>query len=272
MNRRCGFSLIELLVVIAVISILAGITFPVYARVKDDSYRNSDLSNLRQLGTALNLYKADQEAFPPAILGYATGYSNFTPSDADIVPARELAGGLYPRRVPNLETLRPAYNRLQGDTERLFTTAVWPEQPVEGNADPLARQRFGPNDGPVSRCVGAALQPNYYYRVSGFDVANVQSPSGARTELRYTLFWSGYSVPSTCNPVDASGSAADDPRQLGYSDPPGNTVVTWNSYFREYDNGVPTFGGRREQVLFLDGSAKAYESREVAKANWQFRP
>src|SRR5580700_9011458 len=92
MKLNKGFTLIELLVVIAIIAILAAIIFPVYSRVKDSAYRSSDMANMNSIRTALQMYRADQGGYPPALLGYATGYSNFAPSAADIVPANLVAG------------------------------------------------------------------------------------------------------------------------------------------------------------------------------------
>ena len=60
-----GFTLIELLVVIAIIAILAAILFPVFAQAKAAAKKTSSLSNLKQLGTALNIYGADNEDLSP---------------------------------------------------------------------------------------------------------------------------------------------------------------------------------------------------------------
>jgi len=54
--RKRGFTLIELLVVIAVIAILAAILFPVFISARESSKRSKCMSNLKNLGRAINLY------------------------------------------------------------------------------------------------------------------------------------------------------------------------------------------------------------------------
>jgi prepilin-type N-terminal cleavage/methylation domain-containing protein len=58
---RRGFTLIELLVVIAIIAILAAILFPVFAQAKLAAKKTHDLSNIKQIGVALNLYAMDYD-------------------------------------------------------------------------------------------------------------------------------------------------------------------------------------------------------------------
>lgn len=268
-RRRKAFTLIELLVVIAIIAILSAIIFPVFARMKDSAYKSGDLSNMNSIRTAMQLYRADQGAYPPTILGYATGYSNFVPSAADIIPANQVVGALYPKRIDSLQTLRPAYIRPLGTSlEREFTRAVWPNRVASDPtfADAKAVQRYGPADGFVSRCFGSptpALTVNWYYRVSGYDVAQIKAGLTSRVELHYAPFWTANTVPTTCSPIDAIGSGTDDPRQLGYSEPPENTVVTWNSFFRDYDTNGNVQRVKKDIVLFLNGGARPYDSAEV---------
>lgn len=54
-----AFTLIELLVVIAIVAILASLLFPVMARAKSSAKKTGDLSQLRQIATAIALYRDD---------------------------------------------------------------------------------------------------------------------------------------------------------------------------------------------------------------------
>ncbi len=60
-TTRRGFTLIELLVVIAIIAILAAILFPVFARAREAARKATCQSNLRQLGTATQMYVQDHD-------------------------------------------------------------------------------------------------------------------------------------------------------------------------------------------------------------------
>ena len=74
MERRSAFTLIELLVVIAIIAILAAILFPVFAQAKEAAKKSAGLSQMKQIGTALNMYAADWDDGIPTWDSYYAVY------------------------------------------------------------------------------------------------------------------------------------------------------------------------------------------------------
>ena len=66
-RRLHAFTLIELLVVIAIIAILAALLLPAIAKSKEHGKSAACLSNLRQLGLALQLFVADNDNKMPVM-------------------------------------------------------------------------------------------------------------------------------------------------------------------------------------------------------------
>lgn len=81
-TRRSGFTLIELLVVIAIIAILAAILFPVFAQARAKARQTVCLSNLKQIGTAVQMYTQDYDEVYPQ-----TGWQGPCTNPADGVTA-----------------------------------------------------------------------------------------------------------------------------------------------------------------------------------------
>ncbi|HEY3780751.1 MAG TPA: prepilin-type N-terminal cleavage/methylation domain-containing protein [Fimbriimonadaceae bacterium] len=304
--KRVGFTLIELLVVIAIISILAAIIFPAAMRAKDAAYRSSDMSHLNELRSALQLYRVDQGGYPPEL--FTTIPYSATPPP--ITAADQTQGYLYPKRVSSLSTFQPGYdhaNSLQVvggincGTAGNAPCVYWPG-PIPTGSATCNTQAYGYNtvlavnpQFPVtmnpssSTCTTDGVgtlncnPPQEFYLADGYDVAPVLEPNGAtQYESHYALFWTGYGLGSQlgsgtwCTNTGAStgvpGSASDQLNQLGYNNPPDSTVITWDTFFRDYTGNVPTPGEKRDVVLFIGGNAKMYDSATVANAPWNFTP
>ncbi|MFN3648314.1 MAG: type II secretion system protein [Armatimonadota bacterium] len=58
---RRAFTLLELLVTVAILSVLAGMLFPVCAQVREKARQSTCLSNLRQVGMGLQMYLQDSD-------------------------------------------------------------------------------------------------------------------------------------------------------------------------------------------------------------------
>ena len=73
--KEQAFTLIELLVVIAVISILAALLFPVFAKAREKARQTACLNNERQIGMAIMQYTGDYDECLPMRTPAAERYS-----------------------------------------------------------------------------------------------------------------------------------------------------------------------------------------------------
>ncbi len=64
-RNRCGFTLIEMLVVIAIIALLASLIVPTTSRALQSAKATKCLSNLRQIGQAMQIYLIENKEIYP---------------------------------------------------------------------------------------------------------------------------------------------------------------------------------------------------------------
>ncbi|MBM3463764.1 MAG: prepilin-type N-terminal cleavage/methylation domain-containing protein [Armatimonadetes bacterium] len=73
-RKRKGFTLIELMIVIAIIAILAAILVPNFIRARAQGQVTACKSNLKNIGTALEMYSTDSSGrFPSQLTSLTTG-------------------------------------------------------------------------------------------------------------------------------------------------------------------------------------------------------
>lgn len=85
-SKRSGFTLIELMIVIAIIAILAAILVPNFIRARAQGQLTSCKSNLKNIGTALEMYSTDYGG------RYPTTMPILTPNYLRVIPTCPSAG------------------------------------------------------------------------------------------------------------------------------------------------------------------------------------
>jgi general secretion pathway protein G len=81
LKRQKGFTLVELVVVIVVMSVLTGVAIPGYITLKDRARESGTKSSMRNVATALELYRIEEGGYPasgPGLLA-EEGYINIVP-------------------------------------------------------------------------------------------------------------------------------------------------------------------------------------------------
>lgn len=191
-----GFTLIELLVVIAVIAILAALLLPAMARAKQKTIQINCISNLKQLGHALQLYVDDNEDRLPGplwngmqasfdansseeILYYLHPYLGIrqAPDEPMVVAVAACPG--YMRNAPGINSLSDMEGRicylLNPNVDPLPGTWVCPFGYPNPQQQPLRQNG-----------VGQFGSPAELFAISDVDKCNVTDPTvGWWSDLPY---------------------------------------------------------------------------------------
>ncbi|PJE76265.1 hypothetical protein COV04_00060 [Candidatus Uhrbacteria bacterium CG10_big_fil_rev_8_21_14_0_10_48_11] len=119
---RKGFTLIELLVVIAIIALLSTLAVVALNNARTKSRDAKRVSDIKQIQTALELYYADQAAYPKATAAVTLGDSG-TSCLSTSGFAATCSGTTYMGQVPN-DSNATGYNYLSanGTTYDIFFT------------------------------------------------------------------------------------------------------------------------------------------------------
>ena len=152
MHHRPGqiaaFTLVEILIVIAVIAILAALMFSVASQAKSKSLETVDISNMRQVYTALCLYEQDHNETNPVTLMYLKDYGGSeaifrSPKD----PIKDHIAGGFPARLFTRDRQRSPFRisyAFLGSIESWSTTPeVWQAARAQSTMGILACTWYG---------------------------------------------------------------------------------------------------------------------------------
>ena len=235
-NKR-AFTLVELLTVIAIIAVLAAIIFPVMSSVKEKARQSTCMSNLRQIGQAMQIYKMDNKKYPD-ILGAAIGYDPNNPTELLPFQNRMNSGGLYGDYIKSPQVFHCPTSQLI-DTKDYATY-----ENKDNNTATVSVYSYDSYDFHV-------VDPNEYTDVDGHRLyTNVSE--------RYSTSW-----------ADTQGTLSDSEyaRQLKFRNPPAETVVTWCSNHATDPEGDNPSG--ISIVLFLDGHTDIKQASELKDLRWR---
>jgi prepilin-type N-terminal cleavage/methylation domain-containing protein len=242
-DSRAGFSLIELLTVIAIIAILAAIIFPIAGSVRRSAQEAQVISNLQAIQTSLGIYKQDEHGYPPT-LGPIIFNSGGVSTQFN---------GMYP------EFLK--------DKGAFFSPANEADRNTQYSVDLLSSLNYVAGRSGMPAGINDPVLNNNGGMFYGWDNmdGHVKLDPNDPTRGTYILHYSRYRTWNRNDP--------DYKRQLGFRNPPEDTVVTWNDSFVNRPNGVDQSG--EYLVLFLNGTVKKFtvaQVKAVDGAVWRLKP
>lgn len=243
-----AFSLIEVLTVIGIIALLLAILFPVFSRAREQARQTACISNMHDIYVAANLYRQDNEVYPPILLGLpenADGTFWQPGGDAPVPAGRIRSGYLYPAYVKNIDTFHCPNNPIADQT--ILVQAQFP-----ATAGFTGYATYGSHGIEASD----PTAPLPYY---AFDSYDISAALGQTT---------GYEVVYSRDWTNAEGHGldprSDHPNQLKYPNPPQDqTILTWcNYHVRSGSDKCP--------VILASGTARTVNWREIQARGWNW--
>jgi len=288
-SHEAGFSLIELLTVIAIISVLAAILFPLAGTVREQARASDCQTKLHQMYVAARIYKEDEGAFPPALLGYVETPTDsaactqdpavprnipYTGSGAYVRADELINGFLYREQIRDVGTFK--CSDALTDDPMAVTIAYYPNVQSGDPSQPyywegawigdFLRSKGCPSDeygtidcywdvSPSDACLGGVyLQPRFFYAWDSYDIGPRIGPDGNPVQKPDgTLVFDRHYSP------DWTGvKGLDDlPNQLKYANPSADTTLltycTWHQAAANTGNVIAiTLAGTARKVDLVE--------------------
>jgi len=238
-----GFTLIELLTVIAIIGILAAIIIPTVGAVRKSAQSSQTMSNLRQIGQALQVYASDNKERLPGGWNIVEGESYIS----------------WHRVLYN-------YVGLQGSAREARTSAVY----QCGIAQSLLQ--FGPTVNDANKLNFTAngyYMTDFAFSASGNGSASNPPPakvSSIRTPSQAVLVFDGVSINNTDPGIGTSSPFfQDDGVGNGIDDRAVNVSLTDKLIIQANGHGFAFrhSGGTKMYAVMADSSVRSFKVGEL---------
>lgn len=144
MKRNKGFTLVELLIVVAIIGILSTLLTANFIGVRQRARDAQRKADLRQIQSALELYRADQQSYPTLIANCESGVSLMSP---------DCSSSTYMKKVPKDPNGASYYN--SGDYFFSSNGTTYTLAGCLENANDVSGTSTSPG--------GSGCSSNYYY-------------------------------------------------------------------------------------------------------------
>ncbi|RYG25162.1 prepilin-type N-terminal cleavage/methylation domain-containing protein [bacterium] len=231
--KQKAFTLIELLVVIAIIAILAAILFPVFAQAKAAAKATQSLSNLKQIGTAQQLYAGDTD---------------------DVLPHRRFT--LHTSPITRLSWKQVMYPYMK-NTDMFRDPVNNASKYLDDTSEPLILAALGemlPKDSGVKQFARGYSMNNIAFYLNGAWDGNDTDPASPLNVINFTQLEEPASVASILE------------NKLQWADI--GSYINWSNNPNDYkdDDGVHRFSGwnwggdkwgdKASVMVFFDGHAK----------------